>query len=138
MVTHISTLNCCGVKAPSPERIVPLLEVPEGHPEVDIYVINLQQIVLKGALSLFSNNPEEKRTTAWINALKDALYRANVATKYPSFVLMTSSVGKGCFTGLFVRQSVMEKVTDYKEGPSVSLATGKGGDRCSKRGSVSI
>ena len=96
----------------------------------------MQQIVYRGKRTIFSSDAEQAPARAWLAAIPAVLNRV-ASNKGEKYVCLTSQVEYTCMTALFVREPMIRSVS-ATVGPSVNIATGIGGRRCSKRGSVSI
>jgi hypothetical protein len=97
--------------------------------------LNVQRVCYKGAKSIFTTRPEPASGDKWEELIKLALQKVHPTGHY---VKVISSAQYGQYSVLFVRQESISQVSKVKEGLSIDISTGKGGQRTSKRGAISI
>ena len=105
-------------------------------PTVDIYCVNLQQIVYRGARTIFKGDAEVDPARTWVQQIPSYLAKANPQCK-DRYICVVQHARYSTLTALFVREPLVKDVRG-SVGPAVNIATGLGGHRCSKRGSVAI
>ena len=90
----------------------------------------------RGKRTFFNGDAEQAPGEAWLNAIPAQLKRANPGDE-SDYVCIARVIQYTTLTALFVRKPFVKQVY-ATAGPSVNLASGIGGHRCSKRGSVSL
>lgn len=130
---HITTLNCAGRLPDSYKELVPIFKKQIDGVEPDIICVGLQEIVALNAVSIWQGE-NVSRMTEWEQLLRAAIESAT-DRKDPDerYVWLVAKGMVGCYLALFLKQKLLNRVTELK---ATKIKTGLGGSSGNKGGVI--